>query len=107
MPPARRSGLPASLLYAPLYAEVNPLWLDRIADPEAPSRLNPRIGAYRLVTKNELIGRWDADLPTHDPNLYREGGIAELRIRGLARRSIRVQESSERTGLSLPRRPAR
>jgi pimeloyl-ACP methyl ester carboxylesterase len=41
-------------LYAPLYAEVNPLWLDRIADPEARSRLNPRIGAYRLVTKKEL-----------------------------------------------------
>lgn len=65
-------------LYAPLYAEVNPLWLDRIADPEAPSRLNPRIGAYRLVTRKELISRWDADLPTHDPNLYRESGIAEL-----------------------------
>jgi pimeloyl-ACP methyl ester carboxylesterase len=65
-------------LYAPLYAEVNPLWLDRIADPEAPSRLNPRIGAYRLVTKKELISRWDADLPTHDPTLYREGGISEL-----------------------------
>lgn len=65
-------------LYAPLYAEVNPLWLDRIADPEARSRLNPRIGAYRLVTKKELTSRWDADLPTHDPNLYREGGIPDL-----------------------------
>ena len=65
-------------LYAPLYAEVNPLWLGRIADREAQTRLNPRIGAYRLVTKNELISRWDGDLPTDDPNLYREGGIAEL-----------------------------
>lgn len=65
-------------LYAPLYAEVNRLWLDRIADPKARSRLNPRIGAYRLVTKTELISRWDGDLPTDDPSLYREGGIAEL-----------------------------
>jgi pimeloyl-ACP methyl ester carboxylesterase len=65
-------------LYAPLYAEVNRLWLDRIADPKAHSRLNPRIGAYRLVPKTELISRWDGDLPTDDPDLYRERGIAEL-----------------------------
>jgi alpha-beta hydrolase superfamily lysophospholipase len=65
-------------LYAPLYAEVNPLWLDRIADPKARSRLDPRIGAYRLVTRTELISRWDSDLPTDDPDLYREGGIADL-----------------------------
>lgn len=65
-------------LYAPLYAEVNPLWLDRIADPKVRSRLNPHIGAYRLVTEAELTSRWDGDLPTDDPSLYREGGIAEL-----------------------------
>lgn len=65
-------------LYAPLYGETNPLWLDRIADPQAPRRLNPRIGAYRLVTQAELISRWNGDLPTDDPYLYREGGIAEL-----------------------------
>ena len=86
-------------LYAPLYAEVNPLWLDRIADPEAPSRLNPRIGAYRFVTKKELISRWDADLPTHDPNLYREGGIADLLfevIAGLDPRSRSLERSAFR-----------
>lgn len=65
-------------LYAPLYAEVNPLWLDRIADPAARTRLNPRIGAYRLVTKKELASRWDGDLPVPDPNLYREVGLPEL-----------------------------
>jgi pimeloyl-ACP methyl ester carboxylesterase len=65
-------------LYAPLYAEVNQLWLDRIADPEVRSRLNPRFGAYRLVSKKELIARWDSDLPTNDPTLYREGNIADL-----------------------------
>jgi pimeloyl-ACP methyl ester carboxylesterase len=65
-------------LYAPLYAEVNALWLDRIADPLDQTSLNPRIGAYRLVTKNDLMSRWDGDLPTSDPGLYREQGIAEL-----------------------------
>jgi pimeloyl-ACP methyl ester carboxylesterase len=71
-------------LYAPLYAEVNPSWLDRIADPEARTRLNPRIGAYRLVTRKELTSRWDADLPTPNTNLYREGGIPELVFEVLA-----------------------
>jgi pimeloyl-ACP methyl ester carboxylesterase len=65
-------------LYAPLYAEVNPLWLDRIADPHDPSRLNPSIGAYRLVTKVDLVGRWNGDLPTRDPGLYRESDVPEL-----------------------------
>src|SRR5262245_46304734 len=38
-------------LYAPLYAEVNNLWLDRISDPVDHTRLNPQTGAYRVVTK--------------------------------------------------------
>jgi pimeloyl-ACP methyl ester carboxylesterase len=65
-------------LYAPLYAEGNTLWLNRIGDPADRSRLSPRTGAYRLVTEKELTSRWDADLPTSDPALYRETGIPEL-----------------------------
>jgi pimeloyl-ACP methyl ester carboxylesterase len=65
-------------LYAPLYAEVNSLWLGRIADPRDHSRLNPSIGAYRLMTKADLIGRWNGDLPTCDPSLYREHDVPEL-----------------------------
>ena len=37
-------------LYAPLFAERNPSWLDRIADPRDRNRLAPAFGAYRLVT---------------------------------------------------------
>jgi pimeloyl-ACP methyl ester carboxylesterase len=66
------------VLYAPLYAEVNRLWLDRITDPHDRSRLNPSIGSHRLITKADLIGRWNGDLPTTDPSLYRESGVAEL-----------------------------
>ncbi len=73
--PARIARL---ALYAPLYAEVNQLWLDRIADPESPTRLNRRIGAYRPITKKELTTRWDADLPTPNTDLYREVGIPDL-----------------------------
>jgi pimeloyl-ACP methyl ester carboxylesterase len=65
-------------LYAPLYAEANPPWLDRIADPHDRTRLNSGIGAYRLITKADLIARWNGDLPTHDPSLYRESGVPEL-----------------------------
>jgi pimeloyl-ACP methyl ester carboxylesterase len=65
-------------LYAPLYAEENSLWLDRIADPQDRTSLNPRIGAYRLVTKRDLTARWDGDLPTRDVSIYREEGIPDL-----------------------------
>jgi pimeloyl-ACP methyl ester carboxylesterase len=73
--PARIARL---VLYAPLYGEVNPLWLDRIADSRDHRRLNPSIGAYRLMTKADLIGRWNADLPRHDPSLYRENDLPDL-----------------------------
>jgi pimeloyl-ACP methyl ester carboxylesterase len=66
------------VLYAPLYAEVNPLWVDRIADPRDRSRLNPSIGAYRLMTSADLIARWNADLPTQDPSPHRESDMPEL-----------------------------
>jgi pimeloyl-ACP methyl ester carboxylesterase len=65
-------------LYAPLFAEVSPLWLARIADPNDRRRLAPRFGAYRLVTLAGLIERWNGDLPDGDPAAFREDGIAEL-----------------------------
>ncbi len=65
-------------LYAPLFAERNPLWLQRIADPADPQRLAPGLGAHRLVTAASLIERWNSDLPSGDPLRFREAGIAEL-----------------------------
>jgi len=65
------------VLYAPLYADRNEVWLDRIADASDRSRLHRRFGAYRLVTLAELTGRWDADLGGGDPTVYREPHIAE------------------------------
>ena len=64
-------------LYAPLFAERNTSWLDRIADAGNRSRLAPAFGAYRLVTKASVIERWNNDLPG-DPAAFREEGIAEL-----------------------------
>ena len=65
-------------LYAPLYSETNVAWLERISDPGDRLRLKPAFGAYRLITLADLIGRWNAELPTGDPELYREAGIPEL-----------------------------
>jgi pimeloyl-ACP methyl ester carboxylesterase len=72
------------VLYAPLYAEHNSLWLDRIADPADRSRLNPKIGAYRLVTQEDILQRWSADIDG-DPDLCREPGVAEAIFEALAR----------------------
>jgi pimeloyl-ACP methyl ester carboxylesterase len=65
-------------LYAPLYGEMNAAWLERISDPGDHQRLAPTFGAYRLITLADLVGRWNAELPTNNPNLYREDGIPEL-----------------------------
>ena len=65
-------------LYAPLYAEVNRPWLDRIADPHDCARLNPSIGSYRLVAKADLVARWNGDLPTDDPSVYREADLPDV-----------------------------
>ena len=71
-------------LYAPLLAEHNASWLDRIADPSDRSRLAPSFGAYRLVTAASVVERWNSDLPGGDPGLFREDGVAELVFETLA-----------------------
>jgi pimeloyl-ACP methyl ester carboxylesterase len=71
-------------LYAPLFAEHNPAWLDRIADAHDRSRLAPAFGAYRLVTAANVLDRWNNDLPGGDTGLFREDGIAELVFETLA-----------------------
>jgi pimeloyl-ACP methyl ester carboxylesterase len=72
------------VLYAPLYGEENPAWLDQIADPADRSRARPGLGAYRLVTQADIIRRWDSDLPASDAEIYREPGLPELIFRTLA-----------------------
>ena len=83
-------------LYAPLFAERNASWLDRIADAHDRSRLGPAFGAYRLVTAASVIERWNNDLPGGDPGLFREDGVAELVFDTLA-------ALDPRSGLQAPR----
>ena len=72
------------VLYAPLYGEANTMWLDRIADPKDPTRINRIFGAYRWITQADVTGRWDGDLPTREPGLYREDGLPEAVFESLA-----------------------
>jgi pimeloyl-ACP methyl ester carboxylesterase len=64
------------VLYAPLFAEKNMMWLDRIGDPANRSRLAGHFGAYRLITRADVIARWDSDAPGKAADV-REDGVVE------------------------------
>jgi pimeloyl-ACP methyl ester carboxylesterase len=71
-------------LYAPLYAEVNEMWQTRIGDPAERSRIDPAIGAYRLVTLSDLVQRWNADIGWAAPASRRDPGMPEIVFDALA-----------------------
>ena len=64
------------MLYAPLFAEKNMMWLDRIGDSADRSRLADHFGAYRLITRADVIARWDSDAPGKAADV-REDGVVE------------------------------
>lgn len=66
-----RAALRRLVLFAPIHAEVNEGWLAITADPADRSRPNPALGAYRLVTREAVRGRWDAEIPGPDPAAFR------------------------------------
>lgn len=65
-------------LYAPLYGEQNALWQKRIGCPNNPGLLAGHFGAYRLISLEDMLRRWNEDLHGADPALHREAGIAEV-----------------------------
>ena len=71
-------------LYAPLYAEVNEMWRTRIGDPNDRARIDPRIGAYRLVTLADVVQRWNKDIGSADHATHREDGLPEVIFDALA-----------------------
>jgi pimeloyl-ACP methyl ester carboxylesterase len=89
------------VLYAPLYAERNDAWLERIADPDAPERLHPKFGAYRLLTLEELTRRWNGDLGRADPASRREADMPEAIFTALAAADARA-ESCRPPALRIP-----
>lgn len=91
---ARHPELVESLiLYAPVYGEMNDPWIDRIADPDDRSRVNPRLGAYRWVGLQDIYSRWDADIPASaDVNDYREERVLRAIFDALIQADPRAQE---------------
>lgn len=51
------------VLYAPIYAAHNPGWIAELEDKDAPGTLDPRLGASRRVSGDQVRARWDAELP--------------------------------------------
>jgi pimeloyl-ACP methyl ester carboxylesterase len=72
-------------LYAPLYEKVDAAWLNDIAGAGRPAEMPAPPGAWRLVTFDSIVRRWNGDLPVADASAYREDGIAELVFETLAR----------------------
>jgi pimeloyl-ACP methyl ester carboxylesterase len=72
------------VLYAPLYGEVNPTWLERIADPHDRSRLRAGVGAYRFMTLIDLTHRWNSEITAADKSIYREPGVVEAAFDAMA-----------------------
>ena len=59
------------VLFAPIHAEVNEGWLDIIADPADRSRPHPSLGGYRLITREAVRERWDAEILPTDKTAFR------------------------------------
>lgn len=62
------------VLYAPVYRHDNPAWTEKLADPEAPSKLAD-VGAYRTVTRTQADERWAAQIDADDPAAWRDPAV--------------------------------
>lgn len=67
------------VLYAPIYDEggTQTSWWRFAADPGDTSRINPGLGAYRWVTRDSLVSRWDDEIPCADKTLWRPDHVVE------------------------------
>lgn len=57
------SQIGALVLYAPIFAEINPGWLSFLSDPSHPSQFNPAFTGARPVCEPSTRARWDAEIP--------------------------------------------
>jgi pimeloyl-ACP methyl ester carboxylesterase len=73
------------VLYAPLFGESNELWRTRIGDPQDRTQLAPGIGAYRLITRDDIRKRWDTDIGSDAPDLLRAPELPDAVFDAFAR----------------------
>lgn len=65
------------VLYAPIYDEghTKTSWWHGAVDPNNHDRVNPKLGAYRWVGRENLLNRWDDEIPTRDKTLWRDNDV--------------------------------
>jgi len=51
------------VLYAPIFAETNPGWISELQDPVKPGAIKPNLGAFRKISVEQTLARWDSELP--------------------------------------------
>jgi len=68
------------ILYAPIFAARNQGWLSLLADPVAPDRLNPAMGATRLVDEAGTRYRWDAEIPSGKVEAWRDEEVFQALV---------------------------
>ncbi len=69
------------ILIAPLFATVNAGWLQTLADPSEPGRINPKLGGYRFVSREDLLSRWDPEIPSGEEDQRRDPAVLEALMR--------------------------
>lgn len=67
------------VLYAPIYDEghTKTSWWHGAVDPEDQTRVNPKLGAWRWVTRQSLLARWDDEIPLTDKTAWRSDAVFE------------------------------
>jgi len=65
------------VLYAPIYDEghTKTSWWHGAVDPNNHDQVNPKLGAYRWVSRDSLLNRWDEEIPMGDKTLWRDNNV--------------------------------
>jgi len=73
----RASMVRRLVLYAPIYDEghTKTSWWHGAVDPNNQDSVNPKLGAYRWVTREGLISRWDEEIPFEDKSAWRSNEV--------------------------------
>jgi pimeloyl-ACP methyl ester carboxylesterase len=70
------------VLMAAVYSYPNPAWIP-ILNPVNLQKMNPTLGTYRIVSKNQITASWDAEIPVTDKNLWRSQHAVDLVIESM------------------------
>lgn len=58
------------VLFGPVYSYPNPAWA-ALLNPENTQEINPALGSYRILTKDQITAVWDAEISVSDKTLWR------------------------------------